>query len=361
MLYWWRESDRSARSFVLPVLSAGLGFVAASLLLNPYFVLKPTAVVDDIQFIFGERYTNVGTVAMPLGKSFRFNTNMAVIMMRPYLMITAAIATVVMAWQRKLDLLLVPLFMVVFVVSMGPANRPDITHLLPAAVPAVLLTAYLLEAMIASQRQPVFLAGWLATTGLIGIAAFQSIHLDRILTQPNTRTQAQTFITENIPAGSRILIGNTFSFSVPLTPNQQSLERMDSVTNLPISFTYLLDHPEDIPQPAYDLFSTEYQDAIGSAAEMREFIVDQNIEYIVVADYCGGTGDLYEEAGSADFPYIGPDLAGDLILQRTFTPFHEPTCDRFIDMRLPLRDLDLDRWVRPGPIVRIYEVPPELD
>lgn len=356
LVVWWQAPDRSFRTFVLPIFIAGGGFLLASVVFNPFIVLRPAAAWNDIRSIFAGRYVGEVGSALPLGKSYRLNTQMAVVMMSPYLTVAAGIATLLIAWQRRLDAFLVSLFLVVFLVSLGPANRPDITHLLPAAVPAVLLAAYLLHALLASQRKPLMALGGLSAAVLLGLAGYQSLHLDRILAQPHTRVLAYDYVADQVPPGSRVLVGNTFSFSVPLTPSLTSLERMDGLIDLPESFQYLLDHPDAIQPPAYDLYSTEYRASLTGADDMRRLIAEQRIEYVIVADYCGGTGDAYAESGSADFPYLAPDLAADLVLLQTFSPFDGPDCERFIDMRLPLRDLDLWRWNRPGPVVRIFEV-----
>jgi hypothetical protein len=176
----------------------------------------------------------------------------------------------------------VGVFWLTFSLSLLPTAFPRVTYWLPAVVPTAILAAYLAAAI--PKRWAI--AGGIVVGGCLLWGLAESVQINRVLSRQNTRVLAYDFVAETIPENAPILIGDPFIYSAPLDRNETSMQRMQSVTELPPSYEHFLKFPADAPHPQYDLFGGEYRAVLTSAEEWRGFVTDNEIEFVVEADYC---------------------------------------------------------------------------
>jgi hypothetical protein len=234
---------------------------------------------------------------------------------------------------------------VVFTLSLLPAVRPRLTYWLPTIVPTVILAGYL-AAVLIEKRNRLAMLGALVLVACLIWGITESARLNLALSRENTRLLAYDFVTQTIPEQSRILIGDTFIYSVPLDRSSDSMQRMQAITEIPPSHEHFLAFPEDAPQPQYDLFGNEYRAELTSAAAWRAFLTENDIEYVIEADYCNPADPL--EATLPDA------LRDDLTLIYEVSPFASSECETHIENRTHMEYMRLDKWQRVGPIIRIY-------
>ena len=348
----WYDGSRSARFLLLRGVWALLGCVIALLIFNPFIVIAPGDVLDDLRFIFDERYS--GTVEGETlfaddpgrAESIAENLDLPFVMMRPYFALLALGGLMRAGYRRDfVTLATVGAFWVIFSLSLLPAVRPRVTFWLPAIIPTVILIGYLAASIFDRQRWAIPLGILLAGCFFWGLA--ETIQINRALERENTRLLAYNFVIDTIPENSRILIGDPFIYSAPLSRSAQSMERMQTFTELPPSYEHFLEHPEDAPRPQYDLFGNEYRAELTSA--WREFIDENAIEYVIEADYCNPDDPL-----EATMPE--ESLREELELLYVASPFDSSDCETRIENRTHMEYMQLGKWQRAGPIIRIHAV-----
>jgi hypothetical protein len=309
-------------------------------------------VLDDINFIINERYG--GTIEgeaifeddPSALESIGENVDLPLITMRPYVALMALGGLLLAAYRRDwVVLATVGAFWVVFTLSLLPAVRPRLTYWLPTIVPTVILAGYL-AAVLIEKRNRLAMLGALVLVACLIWGITESARLNLALSRENTRLLAYDFVTQTIPEQSRILIGDTFIYSVPLDRSSDSRQRMQAITEIPPSHEHFLAFPEDAPQPQYDLFGNEYRAELTSAAAWRAFLTENDIEYVIEADYCNPADPL--EATLPDA------LRDDLTLIYEVSPFASSECETHIENRTHMEYMRLDKWQRVGPIIRIY-------
>jgi hypothetical protein len=87
-----------------------------------------------------------------------------------------------------------------------------------------------------------------------------------------------------------------------------------------------------------------------SAEAWRGFVTDNEIEFVVEADYCNENESL--EATIPD-----ETLRDELELLFVASPFDSPECETLIENRVHMEHMHLSKWQRVGPIIRVYAVP----
>lgn len=355
IIYWWRQPGRPISLLATRWLWALLAFVVSHLILDPYIILDTHAVLSDIGFIFSERFSTTNTLAERL-LNIEANALLPFIPMRPYLALLALAGTVLAILRRNLESLILAVFLVLFSLSLIPAPGPRITFWLETTTPVAMLSAYAIWTWLQSERRR---QRWIAiSVGSIALvlALGECILIDSAMAAPNTRSVAYDYIIQHIPANSRILIGETFTFSVPLARNATSIRRMQTLTTLPPSYAYQLSHPGLFNQPEFDLYGTEYQPQITDHATWWNFVRVNDIEYVIENDFCHGPS-RYDANSAIEFPVIDDQTRAELQLVQVFSPFRSESCEQSIENRTPLEKMDLLGWIRVGPVIRLYRVP----
>ncbi|MBN1438485.1 MAG: glycosyltransferase family 39 protein [Anaerolineales bacterium] len=355
IIYWWRQPGRPISFLATHWLWALLAFVVSHLILNPYIILDTDAVLSDIGFIFSERFSTTNTLAERI-ENIKANALLPLIPMRPYLALLSLAGTALAILRRRLEPLVLAVFLILFSFSMMPAPGPRITFWLATAFPVAILGAYAIWTWSQYERRK---QRWIAVSvGSIALvlALGECLLIDSAMAAPNTRSAAYEYIIQHIPENSRILIGEPFTFSVPLARNATSIQRMQTLTTLPPSYAYRLSHPDLFHQPEYDLFGAEFQSQITDHATWWNFVRANDIEYVIENDYCQGSS-RYGVDSVIEFPVIDDQTRTELQLVQVFSPFRSESCEQSIENRTPMEKMDLLGWIRVGPVIRLYRVP----
>jgi hypothetical protein len=340
---------------VRPFWSIGAFFVV-SIVFNPFIVLTPQRVIADIAFIYSERYAgtyNQAGETQTAANSFNnisANLSLPVIFMRPWLALVAGIAILWALGQRQAWVGIIAAFWVIFTIYLLPTPTPRITFWLPALVPLVMLAAWGVSQLRGRRASVLALL-------LVGANLWETVQINHLLSQPDTRTLAYDYITTNIPPDTPILMGDPFVYSVPLARNIASIKRMATLQTLPPVYAYFLNQPAAAPSPQYDLYGVEYQAHMRNADELQAFVQTYAIEYVIVADFCQG-GLQYSSNSDMDFPPIPSTAAVTHAweLVAVFSPFGVAECQQPIENRTHLEYLRLGAWQRVGAIIRVYRV-----
>ncbi len=364
LIYWWQQPTRSIRLLVVRGLWALGAFLIATLIANPFVILKPDLVAADIRFIFEERYqgtyyaaSNALTDVNSGLQNINSNLLLPLVLMRPYLLIAALVGAGLMLWRRLRVGWPILFFWLVFTLSLLPTAGPRLTYWLPSVIPTAVLAGYGLTKLV---QQSTVWPRWLGIGAIglvVGLGFLETATLDRILANTETRMLAYAFITEEIEPGTKLLTGQPFTFGVPLLRTEESLERLTQIEgdDLPPSYEFQLENPDKITQPLYDLFGPEYQSAINSDEDWWAFVDENEIEYVIEADYCGGEP-RYGAVSSIEFPPITDSVRDQLDLVKIISPFDTDTCQQIVPDRTALENMNLSGWERVGPLIRIYKV-----
>lgn len=180
-------------------------------------------------------------------------------------------------------------------------------------------------------------------------------------TAVDTRQQALRYIQENWEAGTKAVTGDTVSYAVPLQRDETSIERAYALGKLPLqSWDWWLNQPPEArPQPAYDVYGPEMQASVKSFEALEKLIADEQITYVIEDDYCSGTTKRPDSESDLEFPALNDAMKAKWELVMTFSPFEGDGCLGIIDARTGLalqNPAALGRQVRPGPVIRIYQV-----
>jgi hypothetical protein len=362
-IYWWQQPGRTLNLLLTRWWWAVLAFVLATIIANPFTLLKPDLVAADIRFIFEERYqgtyyeaSNAFVDASTGLNNVRSNALLPVVLMRPYFLIAVLLGAAVMLWQRLYRGLPVLFFWLIFTLSLLPTAGPRLTYWLPSVIPTLVLAGYLLTVLLQQTSTWRRGTGLLASVLIIGLAFLETVTINRILANQETRMLAYEFVTEEIEPGTKILAGQPFTFAVPLHRSEESIQRLAAIDgDLPPSYAFQLENPSEITQPLYDLFGPEYQPDITSDTDWWQFVDDNAIEYVIEADYCGGEP-RYGATSSIEFPPITAAVRAELELVTVISPFDSDVCQQIIPDRTALENMNLNGWVRVGPVIRIYKV-----
>ncbi|MEO8393087.1 MAG: hypothetical protein ABI700_08835 [Chloroflexota bacterium] len=357
LIVWWQTPERPARLLLGRWLWAFGAFVLAHAIFNPYLFLHPAAALADLGFIFSERYTGTyyhpQSIFQPLA-NVRDNWLLPILFLRPYVILPAAVISL-WAARRSAFVFGIAAATWVFIASIMLTSAPRITYWLPAAVPFCLILGWGVWQALQTHARLIKGVALIAAV-LIGAAALlETIKIDTVLAQPSTQTLAANFISANIPANTRILQGDPFIYSVPLSRSLESIKRLPPSADLTFSYQYALDHPALVRAPAYDLFTTEYAPQLVSDDAMRAFLAQNQIDAVIQVDYCGGKAS-YAAGGTNSFPAVTDAVRQDLTLIFTASPFSSDTCAQQIADRTDMETMNLWDWQRTGPIIHVYRV-----
>jgi hypothetical protein len=360
VIAWWTLPSRSWRFLLLHWLWAFAGFIIGHLLFNPFILFEPQAVWRDLQFIFNERFTGTNNW-QPEYATFRpaanllGNLDLPLIFLRPYGIVLFMLATVTAIIKRNTVVLVMCFTGCLFIASLLPTTIPRITFWLPAVIPMSVAIGWSTIMIWQSKQQTLRYAALIIFVGFFVLALIETVKIDTTLAQPDTQSLAYDYITRELSPGTKILIGDTFVYSVPLERNQTSIERLRDLKPLPASYQFFLANPNTLPTPVYDIYGYEYISQIQSDAEMLAFINENQIEYIIETDYCGGSTP-YELTSGLTFPAITETVRASLNLVYMVSPFVQETCVQHIENRTHMEYMRLWDWARVGPVISAYEI-----
>ena len=357
-LWVWPAAGK--RSLAIRWLWAAAGFTVLSVLFNPYILVTPAAVIADIQFIFGQRYTGGSNARSNIQQLSVFassmrNAELPWTFVRPYFFVAATLGSGWALYKRSLLALIVAAFGAVFTLSILPAVAPRISFWLPATIPACILTGYGLHGLWREQRGRATMIPVLLVVAVVVAALFETVTLNRVLAVPSTQALAYEYITTHIPADTALMQGDGFIYSVPLARNPASIGRLKVFGALPPAFSFFNKYPALNRKPAYDVYGPEHASEIASDADMRAFLRTNRIDFIIEADYCGGDSN-YDHASGQTFPVLASGVRAELRLEASFSPFGSDECKQSIENRTHMEYMRLLDWERIGPINRIYRV-----
>lgn len=360
ILAWWRQPNRSWRFFWTQWLWAVGAFLIAHIIFNPFIILKPINVLDDIQFIFNERYTGTNnwnpesSVFRP-SDNFSINLPLPITFLRPYLLVPFLYFTFLSIKKRASVSIVIAISGWLFIFSILPTSIPRITFWLPAVVPIAIGIGWGAKQILDIQNQ-IYRFLSIALIALVGgFALLETIKIDTVLAASDTQSLAYELITSTIPPDSHIMIGDTFIYTVPIVRNLTSIERLAEQMQLPPFYQFSLATPTLLPKSSYNIFGHEFIPQIQSDEEMLDFVNRHTIEYIVETDYCGGLTP-YDWVSSLTFPTLTETIRSQLELLYVVSPFYGETCEQHIENRTHMEYMQLWDWERVGPIIRIYRV-----
>jgi hypothetical protein len=357
LVFWWRQPQRPLRILLTRWLWAGSAFVVGHLVMNPFILLAPQAVIADIDTIFRVRMGdafNLGDQLTVVG----LNLINPLLMMRPYLAVAAGIGFIYGIMRRSAEVCVIAAFGLVFSLSLLPTPGPRLTFWLEVAVPTILLVSYGVVQLLRAKSRWSKWIGAVIGLSMVLASCTELILMDVALAQTNTRMQAYDFVTGALAPGTRIMIGEVFTYSVPLARTENSIQRIAQLgKTVAPSYQFQLQNPAKINLPLYDLYGPETSGQFKDEATWWRYIFDENIRYVIQADYCAGGPANFENPNALEFPPLNANLEQRLKLVKVFSPFTTDTCQQIIESRTPMEYMRLGSWVRIGPIIRIYEVP----
>ncbi len=336
-----------------------LGAVLGNVLFNPLAFLYPEDLVWEIQYLSQHAYIPVRFDAMLQ------NIFLNIIQIIPIVwrwLLPASVVAFIAAYYYRHNIIywaILGAFSALTITIARINNFHTISfYWTPWIIPMILLSAMGLNALFQwTKNHPIRHAVYAA---VVLIVVFEGAHLlstVRLFLTPTTFELAQTYVEENIPPDTRIMIGSTRAYSVPLTRNEASIELARSLGAVDLAYWewwLSLDETER-PSPAYYLFGPEMQKKIKTFADVGKVVNQEQIAYVVESTLCWG--DLRPESNSAlDFPALNEELRRSWELAATFSPFDEVTCEGEINDRNGLTlDMALrSRQLRRGPLIRIY-------
>lgn len=356
VVHWKRQNGRP-RDLLLAGWPWALGaFVVATVVFNPFVVISPARAWDDIvSQAFQKLGRNKDLAAR--WKAIRANQRFPITIVRPYVAVAALVGAAIATIRRDWDALVVAVFGVGLVLTLAPLTRTKVTYSLPLLVPAALLAGYGLTVLAKSQVRWLRWAAALLYLVILGWSVAESVTIDRAMANTNTKMVTYEWIAENVPPGSNILVADPAIYGVPLARTEESLARAQALTTLTASEEFWLDHPEEAHQPQYNLYGPEVKPQITDDESWWAFVRDNQITYVVEADYCSRAGYSYDSASNIEFPVLTVPVRAELELLAEFSPFDTGPCQQYIPLRLHLQNMDLGGWERVGPLIRVYRVP----
>ena len=353
IIFWFRSRERTLALLLTRWIWSFSAFIVVQILLNPFILLNFPGVVADVQSITSQYNSDSLTSSIQYAlQNFPF----PIILARPYVLAAAVIGLGCAIVRRNWAVLSIATFGIIFATTIIGRRYPTPNFFLPFAAPSLALAGFGLANLVASPQRAVRLFGFGALSLILTLGFTESIQVSQILARPNTRIAAYIWISQNIKAGARILIGEPVAYSVPLFRTEESIRRMTTDTPVSISpsMEWQLTAPP-IKEPAFNLYGYEYQTQITDERSLINFVKTHNIEYIIEADYCAG-GYSFSSGSSIEFPVIPTDYRKGLTLEAVFSPFAQPDCAEHVPERLHLQRMNLNIWNSVGPVIRIYRV-----
>ena len=342
--------------------AAAAAMAAVFLLLSPFLLLDAGTAWRDIvanrQIVVDRARALDGGVIGGAGRYIQLLWLDAVGFPVMALAVLGAVMLVQRAWRHAVILLAFPLAFLLFIGNTVPASR----YLNPVIPSLALLGGYAVVRIAA-------LAGgrfrWIAILVLAACASLPAFHksaaADRFFRQTDTRTQAQRFIEEHVPADAGVAVQ---PYSVQLWPSRDSLRealraRLGTLDAVPQKFAiqlrldpypagYRLVYIGDGGLDADKIYVT-YGDLGGSRglAALR----NRGVQYVIVK--------RYNSPQPATLPFLDA-LPREGRRMAVFTPYRRdapPDATGAVEPYLHNTDARIrEPLERPGPVVEIWQL-----
>jgi 4-amino-4-deoxy-L-arabinose transferase-like glycosyltransferase len=177
--------------------------------------------------------------------------------------------------------------------------------------------------------------------------------------QPDTRELAYQYVLANWTPETRVMSGDPQVFSVPFKRNTESIQRALRYGAVPLNgWDWWLNLPEtEQPWQTHTLYSFEVRNIIKTSDELRQYLLDERIEYYITAELCNDSVPLTDTESPVFFPPDAAQLADMLEEVAVFSPFAVHECLTELNTRTNLAAPDhLDLQLYTGPLIRIYRV-----
>jgi hypothetical protein len=230
---------------------AGSAMALAFLALSPYLLVEPATAWRDIvanRAIVMDRAVASGAFA-PVMRYVEILANDSMGLTVVLLALVGAIWMTAALPARAVMLLAFPVPFFAFIANTVPASR----YLNPILPFAAIFAAWTLVTLTTRLRaRPVVL--WLLVALCTAPSLVDSVRADLFMRQDDTRTIAQRYMEDRIPAGSTVAIQ---AYSVPLTPSREGLvealtRNVGTVESASTKFQLQLAQ-DPYPAPAYRL------------------------------------------------------------------------------------------------------------
>jgi hypothetical protein len=199
--------------------------------------------------------------------------------------------------------------------------------------------------------------------GFIVNEVAQTLRVATTMRRDYTFIQAQAYINEHWPKSTAVLMGQNITWSVPIQRDDTSISRARRLGASEMqSWSWWQSQPPDVRRYEYNIFGPELQAVLETREDVHRLLVNERIEYVIEADYCGNSESSAAAISPVEFPPIDSGMRSGLQLIQTFSPFDEGQNCRSgaglgIYERTWLYGLpDVARFYRPGPIIRLYKV-----
>jgi 4-amino-4-deoxy-L-arabinose transferase-like glycosyltransferase len=282
------------KSLITKPLVAGLGaMLVGCIAAYPQLLLSPQSVIKLVDTSDGQTAVVVGGQTGTALDGFQLNylpKNLGYLF--GYEPITAALGIIGMVWflarpQVKTDHLILVSLAGVFLVLFG-LLRFTLPHYFSPLVPVLAIFAARMVAdfeSVIDQRWPsfAFLNSGVFSGILIVPMIVSSLRLDYVLGQVDTRTQAQNWITANVPIGSAI--GTDFRFE--LYPTQESIRLQQSETNTVLGTReqWLSNlSSAKYPAPAFAITNLDVYE-IDTLAQFSDLVNRHQLQYVAFEQY----------------------------------------------------------------------------
>lgn len=194
---------------------------------------------------------------------------------------------------------------------------------------------------------------------IVGLDFAHTVSLVELVRQPMTQDLAYDYIQQSIPEDARIITGDPLVYGVPLNRNERSINRVEELTGQRLQqWDYQLAHPDRLANTnTYDLYGPEVQAIVDTYDDLMTLIVEEQIQYYIVADFCSGPQDDPSSNSARAFPPITDAFSAGWTLLATFSPYASGTCEAPIATRIGIADPPYNALQQyPGPRIRIYQI-----
>ena len=199
------------RALPLPLVAAGAGAAVGFFVANPYAVLDMDAFragVDKQQsFVSKDELPKLGLTQRNGLVYYLWSLTWGLGWIPALAALGGALRLLLR--DRGLALVLLPA-PILYLIFMGLHERYFGRWLLPVLPIVIVLAAYggssLVRAAAARTPRLALPAGAVVAAALLAQGLVYSVHVDRVLARPDTRTTARQWLLANVPAGSRVVI-----------------------------------------------------------------------------------------------------------------------------------------------------------
>ncbi len=370
----WNES-KSTRIWQQLIVSDRVvvvvgAFVCGCIIANPLAFLHPQMSTYELHLLFNQGFDTseaIGNTASNAGNFLHSAYSKSRELFEGYVgvpLLVALLLSVVFTIRRRsqFGVLMISAFLAAWLTIALSIRYEKASYWLPLVPMIVILAAYtLFEILKWSQTRGslAYSLGILVVVVVISNEALLTLKVSLIVYNDYTFEQAETFIEQNWPKSSSVLMGANEVYSVPILRDTTSILRAQSLGHQPLrAETWWLQQAPQTRPYEYNIYGPEFQGKVTTYDALHQLILDNQIQYVITVDNCDGTTPRPSSTSAQEFPAIDRSIRSDLQLIKVFTPFNRgEQCLTDVWERIgPLHRDELYDWQRPGPIVKLYKV-----